>query len=383
MKFSIRDKKLKFYHAIYVILVILMPISVVTSYSLTGEILRPVIRWIAAFAIVIGVSKVDYRFINRFAFPLLIVALALVCITLLFGSGGGGRSLTIGAISIQTFYIITIIVVLYLCTSCAIKITKNQSINKYESFNLLALFALFTASIALRNFSTALLLGFTGICILYVAKINMKQLVGFILIIVLGASLYIWHGSKEDQKRTETELNQESKTRGSTVYNRIKYWRTGESDIEGYGQQMTLAQTAVARSANAAGPGKGIIKNKMAEGENDFAFALICEELSVFTGIFLAILYFSLFFNALYISRKASGNFVKLYSMSIGLLILGQAMIHIATNTNLIPATGQTLPFISRGDTAFLFTCTLVGTLINMGKMVANNADDDSEFIVK
>lgn len=383
MKFTLSRQQIKFYHAYYVVVGLLMVISLIATYTLTGELLIPLVKWVFGLGTLFLFSRLDYRKINVLSVPLLIIALIILAITIFAGSGGGGRSISIGGLSIQTFYIVTVLLVLYLSTSCARKLTLRGEISNMESINLLILFGAFTGMIALRNISTAILLFFTGISILYVAKINLKYMGIFILFIALSGGVYIGKSAFQQKKQNETELNKESKTRGSTAYNRIKYWMSGESEIEGYGRQMTLAQTAVARSAKAPAPGKGIIKNKMSEGENDFVFSLICEELSIFVGFLLVILYFILFFNATYTSRKASGNFVKLYALGIGLLIIGQATIHIATNVNVMPATGQTLPLISRGDTAFLITCGLIGTLINMSKMVANNADDDSEFIVK
>ena len=64
--------------------------------------------------------------------------------------------------------------------------------------------------------------------------------------------------------------------------------------------------------------------------------------------------------------------------------MLGQVFIHVGTNINLIPATGQTLPFVSRGSTALFTTFVIFGTLINMGKQVLMNADaDDTELNIE
>lgn len=333
----------------------------------------------------IVVSKINYQKINRFYQLFFVLAFLLLILTVIFGRGGGGRSLSLGFMSFQTFYLVTIFYLFYLCTKSAYEMSNNIVLDGKKAAVRLSVFAIFTGLIAMRNISTAMLLFGTGLLVLYVSGIKLKYLGIFMLAIMLAGGLYIGGSALKDKGKSEQVQTEETKTRGGTGYNRIKYWLTGESDVEGYGRQMTLARTAVARSAHLPQPGKGIIKDKMPEGENDFVFSLICEELSVWTGIGLLVLYFFIFFNITFlISRKAKGNFVKLYSLAIALLMLGQVFIHVGTNINLIPATGQTLPFVSRGATALFATFFIFGTLINMGKQVLMNADaDDTDLNIE
>lgn len=376
---------LKFYHIIYVCVAVLVAVSVVASYSLTGELWQPILQGIGGFVLMIVISKINYQKINRFYQIFFVLALLLLLLTVIFGKGGGGRSLSLGFMSFQTFYLVTILYLFYLCTKSAYEMSNGITLDAKKSAVRLTVFAIFTGLIAMRNISTAMLLFGTGLLVLYVSGIKLKYLGIFMLAIMLAGGLYIGGSALKDKGKSEQVQSEETKTRGGTGYNRIKYWLTGESDVEGYGRQMTLARTAVARSAHLPQPGKGIIKDKMPEGENDFVFSLICEELSVGVGILLLVLYFIIFFNiTFYISRKAKGNFVKLYSLAIALLMLGQVFIHIGTNINLIPATGQTLPFVSRGSTALFTTFFIFGTLINMGKQVLKNADaDDTELNIE
>ena len=369
---------MKFYHIIYIVVATLILVSIITSYSLTGELWQPILQGIGGFVLMIIVSKIDYQRINRYYQLFFILAFVLLFMTVAFGKGGGGRSLSLGFMSFQTFYLVTILYLFYLCTKSAYEMSNDVPLDRNRVIMRLLVFALFTGLIAMRNISTAILLFGTGMLVLYVSGIRLKYLGIFLLAIVLAGILYIVGSALKNKGDSEKAHTETTETRGATGYNRIQYWLTGKSDVEGYGRQMILARTAVARSAHWPQPGKGIIKDKMPEGENDFVFSLICEELSVWTGIGLLILYFILFFNITFlISRKAKGNFVKLYSLAIALLILGQVFIHVGTNINLIPATGQTLPFVSRGSTALFVTFIIFGTLINMGKQVLKNADED------
>lgn len=141
---------------------------------------------------------------------------------------------------------------------------------------------------------------------------------------------------------------------------------------------MTLAKAAVARSGlSPTGPGKGILKQSMAEGENDFIFALICEEFGFVVGSIILFLYFIFFITTVQLSNKSGGIFAKLYAVGIGFLITAQGLVHIGANLGVIPATGQTLPFISKGGVTLLVSCFAVGILLNIAKQNGNDAIED------
>lgn len=379
---------LKFYHGIYLLIGLLLFISVIASYSLTGELWQPIMQGIIGLVAMFLISKVDYRKLNRFWKLVLLAALILLFVTVIFGGGGGGRSITIAGRSIQTFYIVTILYLFYLCTFLALQMRDcektGQPFDKHKLILQLIIFAIFAGGIAMRNISTAILIATSGFCLFYIAGASKKALIIFAAIGILGLGGYIGINAIKESHKTEQELAEGSKTRGSTGYNRIKYWLTGKSDVEGYGRQMTLAHTAIARSAHWPQPGQGMIKDRMPEGENDFVFSLICEELSVWVGIIILLIYFFIFYNIIIIAQKAEGNFIKLFSTAIALLLMGQVVIHVGANINLIPATGQTLPFISRGSTALICTFALFGIFINMGKNVLEGVDpDDDDLIIK
>lgn len=393
------SNKLRFYHAIYVVVALLCVFSLYAAFSLSGSLLAPLVQILIGWAIILSVTRVRYQILNQFSSLGLLLAFILLICTLLFGKGGGGRSLRILGIQFQSFYIATFLIILYISTFLAIKCEKLNPKEKYlhkeDTRFVLIIILISVGMIAVRNISTALLLTLSSVGVLYVAGADWRQLLKFALIGGLALGIYIGIGEfrKSDQEKDATVQNEVSVNgRGSTAMNRIKYWLTGESETVGYGKQMTLAKAAVARSfTRPTGPGKGMMKKNMAEGDNDFIFALICEELSIVAGVVIFVLYSILFYQSILIARKARGNpkkgtqgyFIKLFSTGIGLLILMQALIHIGANVGLIPATGQTLPFISRGITPLIITSIMIGILVNMAKQVDEKTiDPDDELEV-
>lgn len=373
--------KLKYYHSIWLMVLLLSVVSVLTSYSLTGEFIMPLIQQLVGLGAIFAVSKINYKKYNRASVLFLVVAVVLLVLTLVMRRGAGGRSISIGGHLIQTFYIVSLCFIFYLCAFYARHTNKGKEIDKVQSFWGLGWLMLFSGLIAMRNISTAIILFATGITIMFVAGMKVKYLGCAILICVALGGVYLGIGHHRNQ--AEVEIAQGKEDRSTTLDSRIQYWLHGKCKSKAYGRQMTLSKAAISRSiVNPSGPGKGLIKKNMAEGENDFIFALICEEFTFGTGLLVLVIYVILFYQALFVARKAQGNFIRYFATGIGVLILLQALIHIGANTGVIPATGQTLPLISRGSVSLFFTCLVLGTLINMSRHVIDQTDGEDEELM-
>lgn len=372
--------KIKSYHSIVIITALFFLMSLISVYSFTGEIIEHLIYIIVGSIAIWALSRISYTRLNKYSVLFLLIAFLLLVYTLVFGTGAAGRSIVILNRYIQTFYPIAFLVIFFIVNFLAIRVKNEHPISRNEAIVLFSILLLFCGGIAFRNMSTALLLFATAWIVMYIAEIKIKYLINLLLICIVAGSLYIGYGALSEKKATEKETVEDSKDRGSTVANRIKYWITGESDTKGYGKQMTLAKAAIARSGlTPAGPGKGIIKKNMAEGENDFIFALICEEFGAIIGGLILFLYMSFFAITIRIAKKSNGAFAKLYTIGIGFLIAGQGLVHIGANLGVIPATGQTLPFISKGGISLLISCIAVGILINIAKRVGEDEPIDEE----
>lgn len=369
--------KLKYYHGIWLMVLLLSVVSVLTSYSLTGQLILPLLQQLAGLVAIFAVSKISYKKYNRNSYLFLVIAFVLLVLTLIMRRGAGGRSISIGGHLIQTFYIISLCFIFYLCAFYAKHTNKGKEIDKVQTLWGLGWLMLFVGLIALRNISTAIILFITGMTIMFVAGVKVKYL--FYTLLLCGAlgGIYLAIGHAHNKS---DEVVQGVENRSTTLDSRIQYWLYGKCESKAYGRQMTLSKAAISRSiVNPSGPGKGLIKKNMAEGENDFIFALICEEFTFATGLAVLIIYVILFYQALFVARKARGNFIRYYATGIGVLILMQALIHIGANTGVIPATGQTLPLISRGSVSLFFTCFALGTLINMARQVVDQTDGEDE----
>lgn len=104
------------------------------------------------------------------------------------------------------------------------------------------------------------------------------------------------------------------------------------------------------------------------EPQNDFIFAIICEELG-FVGAVLVILGFILLITrGLQIASKAPDRFGFFLGLGLMAQIGLQTIANIAVVTNTFPNTGISLPFFSYGGTALLIQMAEMGVLLSISR---------------
>lgn len=348
---------------VLVVTIILSLISLYAVYSSTGKILTQLFHVALCFIGIYVFYKIDYRNLSQFSFLLLIIAFVLMIITLL--TGEKGRAIEIFGQNFQTFYFIGFFVVFYISKFLALRLNKDEQLTSKEVLFLFLVIGLFCGGMALANLSTAIILFFTSLVVLFIGNVKLKYIFLFVFICMIGGIgiLFLNIG------------------RGDTAKNRLSYYFSSEKKDDkqpldkataDYGRQMILAKAAISRSGlMPAGPGQGVIKKSLAQKDTDYIYSTVVEEVGIIVGIAILFAYLIFFYRSWMIARHSEGPFGMLLAIGIGFWFTCQALVHIGVNCELLPATGQTLPFISRGGASMLFSGIIVGTLLNISKNTA------------
>lgn len=119
------------------------------------------------------------------------------------------------------------------------------------------------------------------------------------------------------------------------------------------------------------GPGQSTQRYVVPDISEDFMFSFILEEYGILGGILVIFLYVSLLARASIIVRNCDkkDNFAKLAVAGLCILITGQAFMHMFVNADIGPMTGQTLPLISHGNSAFLCFCLAFGVILSISRI--------------
>ena len=359
----LRRINLKADKVILILVIFLSAVSVVMVYSMRGQVvLQHLKHLLFGYIGMFVVYQFDYRKLGIAAPLVLFTAVVLLVFTML---SQAVRGITILGRDVQTFYVIGFLIIFYIAHYIARLYHVNGEITSANARFLFILLGAFCAGIATMNMSTAIILFVTGLVLFFVGGFKLRDLgwmVGLVSVLLVVAVIIAVNLSDAKQAKFG---------RMGTFINRLEYYIT-KDNTDGYGDQMILARTAIARSGfNPAGPGKGVIKNRLPEKETDYAFASLFEETGIVVGVAILFSYLIIFYRARNIAKEATGAFGRLLAFGIGFWITCQALVHIGVNCELLPTTGQTLPFVSSGGASLFVSGCAIGMLLNIGKVSA------------
>ncbi len=154
------------------------------------------------------------------------------------------------------------------------------------------------------------------------------------------------------------------------IGSRIDAWLDPFSDIQNGTWQIVQSLYAIG-SGGLFGVGLGNSTQKflwISEPQNDFIFAVVCEELGL-VGALMIILLFVLFVaSGFSIAMRAPDKFGSMLVIGIVLQFGTQALLNIAVVSNAMPTTGISLPFFSAGGSATLVQLAQVGIVLNVSR---------------
>ncbi len=142
------------------------------------------------------------------------------------------------------------------------------------------------------------------------------------------------------------------------------------ADKQGDGWQIVQSLYAIG-SGGFFGLGFGNSRQKfmyVSEPQNDFIFAIICEELGVIGAFVIILLFGILIWRGIKIAVNAPDSFGTMLVVGIMSLVGWQTFLNIAVVTKLIPTTGISLPFFSAGGSSLIFLMAAMGIVLNVSK---------------
>ena len=152
-----------------------------------------------------------------------------------------------------------------------------------------------------------------------------------------------------------------------------------QSRLDGWTQDLDRMTSQTKQSLYAIGSGGllglGLGKSRqkflyLPEPENDFIFAIVCEELGLIGAGIVLILFALLVMRGYWIAIHARDRFGALLVVGITTLTAVQVFLNISVVTNLIPTTGISLPFFSYGGTALMIQLAEMGIILSVSRQI-------------
>jgi len=140
-----------------------------------------------------------------------------------------------------------------------------------------------------------------------------------------------------------------------------------DSFFEGTTYQVSKSlQSFEAGGLLGKGPGEGLYKKSLPDAHSDFVFAVAAEEYGALICSFIIIIYASIILRTLFYTIRNDNLFLILAIAGLAFQFGFQSLIHMASNTDLIPTKGMTLPFLSYGGSSILASAITAGMLLGL-----------------
>lgn len=147
------------------------------------------------------------------------------------------------------------------------------------------------------------------------------------------------------------------------IKSRVVTWLDPWADASNKGFQITQSLFAITTGGYfGSGLGNGS-PHFIPEVHSDFIFSAICEEMGIFIGIAIIMIYFIYSYRGFKIGLKSNNEFLKALAFGLVLSFAFQTFIIVGGVIKLIPLTGITMPFVSYGGSSMVSCCIMTGIL--------------------
>ena len=334
------------------------------SISETGSpysfFINQAISAVTGMILMLGLSKLPYQVFRKFAIPIVVIGLILLCLifTPLGRSGGGATRAVYLGFMIMPGEIAKVVLIIFGAWYFSKDMSRAGNLKglfPFGAYTLLVVLLIYMQP----NLSTAITVAIIGVGIAFLAGMQKRYILLIMLVVTAGFAYLIFIDD-------------------SYQHDRVMCWFDPFQYELGIGYQVVQSLYAIS-TGGIFGKGLGMSVQKnlyLPEPQNDFIMAIIGEELG-FLGIALMLAVFLLLLWRIFrVAIEAKDNFGMLLAGGAGIMIGAQLVLNIAVVTSSAPPTGIALPFISYGRNALWMCMAIMGIVLNVSRQTRPDPDD-------
>lgn len=335
-------------HYILLISTMLISIGAIMIYRIDSQLGLRQLIWIVIGISIFFATYLIFKIIKKWhKLALLYVGTAyfLFAITFIFGERiyGAINWIAVAGVSLQPAEI-TKILVIFIVASYYGNIDKFKDKSKYSSLILMAIMYSFVGLLFIqRDLGASLIFYGIFLGLQFIYEPNRK-------LILLNIGLFSISGIL-----------------GYILFNhvqvRFQSWIDPWTYIDTQGYQITQSLFAMAEGGF-FGTGLGLGNPEFIPlAYTDFIFPAIIEEMGVFTGIGIIMLFMIMVYRGFKIALGQRIKFYRIMALGISILFAIQSIIILGGVMKVIPLTGITLPFVSYGGSSIISSFIALGIL--------------------
>lgn len=324
--------------------------------------LKKQLAWLVMGAcMAIFLAKLDYHLLLKMAVPIYICAAVLMLVVLIPGIGtkigGSRRWLRLAGMSFQPSEIGKLAITVGLSWWLSRVGRRADSLKDGLIAPMAGLGLICGLTILEPDFGTTMLIGASGVAIMFVAGTRFSYLIVTCSLGLVGFIIAIM--------RDEVRLG------------RILSFIMPEKYPEKAYHLMQSKNAFISGDLFGVGLGDSVQKHLyLPEAHTDFILAIVGEELGFVATVSVVLLFLGIMLCGMMISFRALDREGKLLAFGMTFLLIAQAVINVGVVTGCMPTKGLPLPFISYGGSSMLFSMACIGVLLNIS---AHCSEDDSE----
>ena len=330
-----------------------------STSSLAGERLnknyyyffnKHLIFTLLALAIMIFISLIKTEILIKFIVPLFILSFIFLALVPIIGveAKGAKRWLDLYFFKLQPIEILKPLFILTIVKILTFEKFKESQIKYFLSFLLLS--SVIILLIDQPDLGQSILLIGTWVATVFVSGVSLIHMfIFFTIFLIFFCSLLYFLPEKFgyiiNRLVTFFDPNQGDKFQSSSALDAIKL-----GGLTGQGM------------------GEGVLKESVPEAHTDYVIAVISEEYGSLVSIMILIIFLYISFRIIKNCFNQENEFLKISLNGLAALLIFQTFIHAGVNTNLLPTTGMTLPFLSYGGSSLIGSSILAGLVLNYTK---------------
>lgn len=405
---SAEKKKVRTDHHLWGTYILLVIVAVIELFSASiqevsdGNIFNPVLRHsaflCAGLLCMLGLQHVHYRYIYRCIPLFVLLCLGMMLAVRLVGTevNGAMRAIRIAGVPVLPAEFMKLGAAL----GTAWILSKTQVKGRRDvTTKGLVWCMVFMGVCGLLLFSQGLSNTIVVVCIIYsmmlVGGMGWKKFgIACAIGVVVGGAAYIYKThEKEDVVLTPAQerlitLNKEGSVgaadgRGNVWNDRIAYYLKSDKHLDKFDTDHQQEQLSFIAQAHGGLFGVGIGRSRenarLPLAFSDYIFAIIIEELGLFVGIGILIVYMWILGRSAKLTMQFKQTMPGVLVMGCAFVIVFQALYHMAIVSGVFPVSGQPLPLISKGGISVLATSLAFGVMLSVARHAVRTTDTKAE----
>ena len=305
---------------------------------------------ILALLLMISISAIDTLLLKKLVIPLFVLSFIFLALVPIVGVEvkGAKRWLDLYFFRLQPIELLKPFFILMTVKILTLEKLKNSQVKYFFSFLLLC--SVIILLIDQPDLGQSILLTGSWVFTVFISGVNILYMIAFFSIFLISLTFLLFLLPEKF----------------GYIINRLTTFIN--PDLGDKFQSSSALDAIKLGGLTGRGMGEGILKESVPEAHTDYVIAIISEEYGSIVSMMIILIFLYISFRIIKNCFNQEDQLIKISLCGLATLLIFQTFIHAGVNTNLIPTTGMTLPFLSYGGSSLMGSAILAGVILNYTK---------------